>query len=432
MTVAGQSELNSYSAAVEFLESLQIMPKTMPGLQKIQRALETTSWFKSLDPGKIVVVAGTNGKGTTCAALEALLLEAGQSVGFYSSPHLVSTTERIRFNSLQISEENFLKLFNQCFSVIKSCELSHFEALTFMAAEYYFGKSWNLNPDFVIFEVGLGGTYDATNAFPHKYSVITKLGLDHTQILGPTLPEVAKNKFGIVTKKGIVVHHELAPELMALMQDVKKQTNSNWIETDKAKLSVKPSVKGPIYFMEYMGLKFEINVPGLRAAENIMNAIACYHAMGFVLEGHEQALKKIKWQGRMQKLELQDWKCPIYLSGDHNLQGVESLLDILRDHQWKNLHLVVGIGADKDSEMMFKQLLTIPGVKLYLTETPFKGRKVTDYSAEVLAAATAKSADPFEVLDVVKANAIAGDLCVVTGSLYLVGEVLKKWNITST
>jgi dihydrofolate synthase/folylpolyglutamate synthase len=412
---------------VAFLESLQIMPKTMPGLQKILRALEHTTWFKEVNPNKVIVVAGTNGKGTTCAALEALLNSAGQKTGFYSSPHLVSTTERIRVNSKQITEEDFVKLFQQCEGLIRKFELSHFEALTLMAGHYFFSEEWGLNLDFVILEVGLGGTFDATNAFPHKYSVITKLGLDHVQILGNSLAEVAKNKFGIVTKKGIVIHHQLAPELIPIKNEIQKQTNSNWIESDKAQLQVKSSTEGPRYFLEYMGLNFEINLAGERAAENIMNAITLFHAMGFVLEGHEKVLNRICWQGRMQKLDLHGWNCPVYLSGDHNLQGVESLIRILKDFSWNRLFLIAGIGADKDAELMFKKLLELKNLKLYLTETPFKGRKIQDYPPEALSMATASSENPFEMMEVVKAEAKPGDLCVVTGSLYLVGEILKKF-----
>jgi dihydrofolate synthase/folylpolyglutamate synthase len=414
-----------YTKAVSYLESLQIMPKTMPGLNKIQKALIQTSWFKSIDPNKVIVVAGTNGKGTTCAALEALLKEAGQRVGFYSSPHLVSTNERIRINSFNISEEDFVKLFNQCLNLIKSCELSHFEALTLMAGHYFFSEDWQQNLDFIIFEVGLGGVYDATNAFPHKYSVITKLGLDHTHILGNSLTEIAKNKFGIVNKKGIVVHQRLSTELIPLMQETKKQTNSNWIEADSAVIEVTSDDLVPRYFLKYMDLKFEINIPGPRAGENIMTAVTLFHALGFVLNGHEQALNKITWQGRMQSISWPLMKCPLFLSGDHNVQGVESLIDILRDFKWKRLFLVVGIGVDKDAEPMFEKLISLPAVKLYLTETPFKGIKITDYPQSVRDFSSASSFNPKELLDIIANESGNRDLCVVTGSLYLVGEILK-------
>jgi dihydrofolate synthase/folylpolyglutamate synthase len=130
----------------------------------------------------------------------------------------------------------------------------------------------------------------------------------------------------------------------------------------------------------------------------------------------------------MQKLSRPDWNCPLYLSGDHNIQGVESLIKILKDFTWRNLYLIAGIGADKDSEEMLRKLMELPRSKLFLTETPFKGRKLQDYGPEALANAAGKSANPFEVLEMVRQEAASGDLCIVTGSLYLVGEILKDLN----
>ena len=275
--------ITTYKEAVGFLESLQLMPKTMPGLEKIKSALIRTDWFEKIDPNKVVVVAGTNGKGTTCAALESLLLAAHQRVGFYSSPHLVSTTERIRLNGADITETEFLTLFKQCLPLIEACGLSHFEALTLMAGHYFFSATWAHNLDFVVLEVGLGGSFDATNAFPHKYCGITKLGHDHVNILGNDLNEIARNKFGIVGNKNIVVHHKLPDEAVELKKKTQKLTNSNWVEAENYELKVK---KGPSYFMTYNGSTFQINLTGARAAENIMTAISLFQVLGFDLNGN--------------------------------------------------------------------------------------------------------------------------------------------------
>lgn len=424
--------MSQFNEAVQFLESLQIMPKTMPSLQKIEKALLQTKWFEKIDPNKVIVVAGTNGKGTTCAALEALLLEAGQKVGFYSSPHLVSTTERIRLNSMSVSEEVFVKIFQQCEELIKKYELSHFEALTLMAGHYFFSDDWSLNLDFIIFEVGLGGTYDATNAFPHKYSVIAKLGLDHTNILGTDLKTIAQNKFGIVTKKGIVVHHAIPEELISLKDEFQRRTNSNWVESDGPQYQVKINKSVPVYEMQFLDLKFPINILGYRAVENIMTAITTFHVLGFSLYGHEQALNKIKWLGRMQKTNWKQMKAKLFLSGDHNQQGIESLIEILKDFKWKTLHLIVGVGLDKDVDKMFEYLLKLPNIKLYLTETPFKGRALENYPALVLKSAVTQNKNVIELLDIVAREAEEDDLCLVTGSLYLVGEVLKSIEPTTS
>jgi dihydrofolate synthase/folylpolyglutamate synthase len=411
---------------VKFLEGLQIMPKTMPGLQKVKGALEKTDWFRAIDPAKIIVVAGTNGKGSTCAALEALLLDAGQWTGFYSSPHLVSTTERIRVNGENIPEAAFLNVFNECLELIKSCELSHFEALTLMAGHYFFNREAGDALDFVILEVGLGGTFDATNAFPHKYNIITSLGIDHTSILGKTLPEIAGNKFGVVGKKSIVVHQRLSEEVADLKAAVKKSTNSNWIESETASLRVDKSDREPRYFLNYLNEEAEIALSGARAVENIMNAVTMFQVLGFDFRLHKQALKKISWKGRMQRLVWPELKCPLYLSGDHNEPGILSLLEILKDYTWNDLHVVVGIGTDKDSGRMLELLQGLPRVKLYLTETPFKGLKISDYPESFLNSAEGANPQIAELLKEISKTAAVDDLCVVTGSLYLVGKVLAS------
>lgn len=413
----------TYKEAVTYLESLQLMPKTMPGLEKMKAALVLTDWYKTIDPNKVIVVAGTNGKGTTCAALEALLLSAGQRVGFYSSPHLVSTTERIRFNGVDISEDDFVVLFQESLPLIEKCGLSHFEALTLMTGFYFFGKNWESNLDFAILEVGLGGSFDATNAFPHKFCGITKLGKDHVNILSDDLNEIAKNKFGIVGNKNIVVHHKIPDEVADLKRITQKVTNSNWVEAEKYELKIK---KGPSYFLTYNESTFQVNQPGARAAENIMTAVSLFQVLGFDLNGHQKALNSIRWPGRMQKLNWPGVTCPLYLSGDHNLQGVESLVEILKDHKWSTLHLVVGIGVDKDAEMMLKKFTEVKSVKLYLTETPFKGLKITEYPEAFSRVAFEKNSDISCLLNSIAAHANEDDLVLVTGSLYLVGEVLKE------
>ena len=418
--------MNSYAEAVAFLESLQIMPKTMPGLQKIRKALALTDWFSKIDPGKIVVVAGTNGKGSTCAALEALLTDAGQRVGFYSSPHLVSTTERIRENKKAISENIFLQIFRECAAVIKECQLSHFEALTFMAAHFFFNRKTEDILDFVIFEVGLGGTFDATNAIPHKYNIITALGIDHAAILGNTLQEVAANKFGIVGNKGIVVHQPLQHELLQLKAAVTKKTNSNWIEAEQGRLRVETTGSEPGYFVTYVESEFQLALPGRRAMENAMNAVTMFQILGFDFSQHAKALMKIDWQGRMQKVPWPGLRCPLYLSGDHNEQGILSLIEILKDFRWRELHIIAGIGTDKAAASMLDDLLKIPSVNLYLTETPFKGLKITEYPAKFRAAAKASHPDVLALLSQLTQVADVQDLCVVTGSLYLVGRILAS------
>lgn len=410
----------TYDQVVQKLESLNIMPKTMPGLEKLKNALNHKSWYQNLDSKKIITVAGTNGKGTTCAALEALLISANQKVGLFTSPHLVSTTERIRTSGQNISQENFIKLYQANASLIQTYELTHFESLTLMAADYFFSQQ---ELDFIIFEVGLGGTYDATNVFPNGLAIITALGMDHQNILGNTIQEIAANKFGIIKENSIVVHHVLPEETYVIFHSTLKKNNSRSVAACKWMLEVERDTNLPKWFIDTQYGRAEINIPGARACENIATALTAFEVLGFNPAKHLQALQKIQWQGRMQQITLPEINCPIFLSGDHNPQGVQSLVDLLQFYNWNTLHLIVGVGQDKDAENIFAQLLKLPRHKLYLTVTPFKGRALSGYSAQIKEHSVSQNENIIELLKSLRTE--ADDMVLVTGSLYLVGEVLK-------
>ncbi len=413
--------MSPFKEVVQYLESLSIMPKTMPGIDKIRNAVSEKSWWSSIQSKQIITVAGTNGKGTTCAALEALLLSAGKKVGLYTSPHLIQTTERIRINGLDISEDQFVAVFLRNKNLIQKHELTHFEALTLMAADMFFTS----NLDYIIFEVGLGGTYDATNVFPNHYSMITKLGMDHQNILGHNLLEIAKNKFGIVKNNSVVVHHELPDEVLSEVKLVQNKTASRWRKASPGK----SSYQNGQWWVDCEWGQFKINIPGHRSCENAMTALTLFSELGFKPQDHLSALGHIRWPGRMQQFNGWNLKCPMYLSGDHNIQGVQSLLQILEQMSWNQLHLVVGIGQDKDCSEMFEMLLTLPKVNLYLTETPFKGRRLQDYPESIKKIAHVQSIDLKDIKKHIAQSSTENDLVVVTGSLYLVGHVLQMSSV---
>jgi len=410
-----------YKEVIQELEALSIMPKTMPGLEKLKKALSHKSWFQDLNPQKIIIVAGTNGKGTTCAALESLLVSAGKSVGLFTSPHLVSTTERIRLNSFDISEVHFVSLYLENKNLITKYELTHFESLTLMAADYFFAKN---NLDYVIFEVGLGGTFDATNVFPNDYSVITALGVDHQNILGNTLVEIAKNKFGIIKNKSVVVHHQMPSEVDSEFKRVIQQTQSQAFNSYSGEACSDHSHHELVWSIQSTFGSFPINIPGQRACDNIMTALTLFEKMGFDPKAHLKALNTIRWHGRMEKINWPNLKCPVYLSGDHNVQGVLSLIDLLTHYRWKTLHIIVGVGVDKDADEILNELFNIKNAKIYLTQTPFKGRVLNQYSEKHRNQSAGQNDDPIALLNQLETT--SQDMVLVTGSLYLVGRVLMS------
>ncbi len=198
---------------VQWLESRHLMPLIAPGLDRTVRAIEHAGLTDRYTPHYTIHITGTNGKGTTAKALEFLIDAASESVGLFTSPHLVSTCERISVNKTQISEGDFTKLCEKHRSTIEFCELTHFEALTLMALDYF---ATIKKTKWMIFEIGLGGLWDSTNAIDHATSVITTIGFDHTHILGKTLGSIAKNKFGIIKKNNLVIHQTYPDEIQSI------------------------------------------------------------------------------------------------------------------------------------------------------------------------------------------------------------------------
>lgn len=158
-------------------------------------------------------------------------------------------------------------------------------------------------------------------------------------------------------------------------------------------------------------------------------ALTAFSVLGFEPEKYLSCLAEVNWPGRMQRLwhssRLDLTKCPVYLSGDHNPQGMESLIDLLSYYEWNDLRLVVGIGFKKDMDAMLKRLLSLPRMKVWLTRAEFQGRTQTQYG-DWLTQSQGFFEDPLEALAAAIKDAKETDLCLVTGSLYLVGDVLRR------
>lgn len=379
-----------------------------------------------IDANKVILVAGTNGKGTVCATLQTLLRATGKNVGMFTSPHLVKINERIRYNCADISNADFCEIFSAIYPKIAQFELSYFEYLTVMAVYYFFSVK---KVDYTIFEVGLGGTLDSTNAVPHNISVITKLGLDHEDILGAGIKNIAKNKFGIIRNNNSVFHEKFDDEINELVRRVAQEKNANLISSDGYELIVEP---GPNFFIKMYEQTYPINLVGERAAENIALAVTIFkNIIGEKdFEKYLPALKRVKWPGRMQKI-LYGWR-EIFLSGDHNPQGIQSLIELLKYYEYEKIHFVVGICRDKDHNTMLEKLMAVQNSFLYLTETPEKTRNFDDYGEKWRKIATFNSSDSIVALNYAVSHAYNKDMIVVTGSLYLIGKVLSYLHLQRT
>lgn len=404
----------NYEEIVNFLES-QTKFHDIEYLRNVLNMLDL-----KIEPEKVMLVAGTNGKGTTSATIATLLIAAGREVGFFSSPHLKKVTERIKFNNVDISEKEFCDVFTQVRKKIKSSNLSHFEWLTLMAAYYFFEKK---KVDSAIFEVGMGGTYDSTNIIPHKFCAITRLALDHEDILGNSLIEIAENKFGIITENAVVFHTAFDAEIEKLSKKYAKKRNANFIKACDFSLEADQSSKYPIFFVRTPFGRFKMNLPGRRAAENSALALTAFDYLLGAADKYGSAIEKVNWPGRMQLIRYGNHD--IFLSGDHNPNGVQSLLEILRYYRFRAVHFVVGICKTKDHKKMLDMLFNFPNANVYLTETAYNALPIDKYGSESLKRAKFALPDQKAALDAAVANASNEDLIIVTGSLYLVGKILS-------
>jgi dihydrofolate synthase/folylpolyglutamate synthase len=420
-----------YFAAVKQLESRGIMPDRIPTLEPIKNALKDLNpeqWLKNpfKDSSKVIIVAGTNGKGSTAATLAHLLKMQGFRVGLYTSPHLQQTTERIRINDQPISEELFVQLFNSL-SGSKFSSLSHFEMLTAMACLCFFSGVHCEPMDWVVLEVGLGGTWDATNAIPHSHCVLTPIDFDHQNILGNTLLEIASNKFGVVCKSANVYHVNFPAELTQLKQEVENRTQSNWRAILDFELEVETSETQTHYFLKCENLRSQIRLPGLRGAQNSALALTAFQGLGFSLEQGMKSLSTVSWPGRMEQLQISKSRfgchesVRVFVSGDHNPHGVASLVELLNDYKWNRLHIICGIGKEKSADQMLEKLASVPKSFLYLTTTPFKGQNIESYSEHWRATAKDAHNEPQTLISKVLLQAEPHDIVLITGSLYLVG-----------
>ena len=217
----------NYSDVVRAIEARGVMPDRPPSLEPMREALKRID-YRYAKPEHVIIVAGTNGKGNVSATLDALLRDAGVRTGLYTSPHLRETTERFRIAGEDVSREVVLPGSRFCRLANGRFKLSHFEMLTAMAARIFSGGPGRADDP----RGGLRRNWDATNAIPHGPAIITQLGLDHQNLLGDTLAEVARNKFGVVTTRELVVHAPLPFAALAEAKRVRERTGSRWQEAE--------------------------------------------------------------------------------------------------------------------------------------------------------------------------------------------------------
>ena len=278
---------------------------------------------------KSVHVGGTNGKGSTAHMLASVLQEAGYKVGLYTSPHLKDYRERIRINGVMINKKSVVDFVAKNKSFFEDNSLSFFEMSVGMAFDFFVQEQ----VDIAVVEVGLGGRLDSTNILSPEVSVITNIGLDHTQFLGETLPEIAFEKAGIIKAQVPVVIGEEQAAVKAVF-------------LEKAK-----AVNAPIFYASSAAGSYKTDLLGAYQQNNAITAAAVFQFLkGFTVSakhiqnGLLQVVKNTSLQGRWHRL--QDRPLAICDTA-HNKEGLSLVLHQLKKQHYKQLHVVLGVVADK-------------------------------------------------------------------------------------
>lgn len=308
----------------------------------------------------IIHVAGTNGKGSVCAYLRGILMEAGFQVGMFTSPHLETMRERICIGNEMISEKDFVRIYARVKKETeKREEMTHpsfFEFLFLMAMKYFEEK----NVDYVILETGMGGRLDATNVFQkERVCVITGIGLDHMQYLGNTVEEIAKEKAGIMKPQIPVVFFDKDEKVTAILEDIAKKTQSPVIivkKTDILDVNIhNKSIDFSLYTGYYKYITLSLDTIALYQIENAALAVRAVEQLkeeNITAQHIRSGIFKTYWPGRMEEI------APgIYMDGAHNEDGMDAFLEtVKRDGCKGQRFLLFGAAADKQYGEMIRKL----------------------------------------------------------------------------
>lgn len=281
---------------------------------------------------KSIHVGGTNGKGSTSHMLASILQEAGYKVGLYTSPHLKSFTERIRINGVEIPKRKVSSFINKNKGFLESQKLSFFEMTVGMAFDYFA----NEKVDIAVIEVGLGGRLDSTNIIKPEVSVITNIGLDHTQFLGETLPEIAFEKAGIIK--------ENIPIIIGEKQESVKDVFITKAHECRSSLFF-ASDNNESYITDLLG-DYQIN--NSKTAVEAINQLKGFKiSIKNISDGLINVVKNTNLKGRWQILQENP---KVICDTAHNKEGLKIVLNQLKKETFKKIHFVLGVVSDKKLE----------------------------------------------------------------------------------
>ena len=360
---------------------------------------------------KYIHVAGTNGKGSVCAFLAKMIEIAGYKTGLYTSPHLIRFNERISINGRDISDRELVEMYK----IVRPNIRKHtFFEITTAIAFLYFHK---MRVDFVVLEVGLGGRLDATNVVKPQLSIITNISKEHVDYLGNTIEKIAYEKAGII-KENIPVITACNGRALNVIMKLAKSKNA---PVFRAMPAIKS--KSGIAIGSYRNLKFS-----LKGEFQYMNASVAVTAIEVLRkldiikiseENIRRALADTIWNGRFQFL-----RDNILSDCAHNPDGIRTLCKEIKRLKYDRLILVIGILRDKDIKEMLGIIEPLAD-KIILTKPPVSRAAESEELAEFLKKECILVNNISHAIDTAEKISSESDIIVITGSIYLVGEVIR-------
>jgi dihydrofolate synthase / folylpolyglutamate synthase len=430
----------SYAAAIDQLNALVPELHTAPGQPRRKFSLnESRILLHALDDPQLsfpsVLIAGTNGKGSTASTLASILTASGLRTGLYTSPHLSKANERIRIDHSEISDEDFAAFYFRIHATADRLQAegflpqapSYFEILTTLAFLHFAEQKVEI----AVLEVGMGGRLDATNVVNPLLSIITDISLDHMEWLGSTISAIAHEKAGILRQHGTLITLPQHPEANQAIGDVAVKLDVHAVSAVPYMPATAANISGP-YPLEVLGTSIEVDSPltGAHQHRNLALAIAAavelaqQHSFPITATSIAEGIRTTRWPGRLEKISRDgtNW----ILDVAHNPAGAWALRAGLRGlmgEQKANI-LIFSCLQDKPVAEMAQILFPLFGQVIL---APIHSARATSVE-DLLAAAKATSTPAIPADSVSSALALAsqraasGGTIVVSGSVYLVGE----------
>jgi dihydrofolate synthase / folylpolyglutamate synthase len=393
-------------------------------LERMERALALFDHPEKTFPS--FHIAGTNGKGSTAAMLHRILCSAGYRTALYTSPHLVSFTERMRIDDEEITPDEVVALADEIWRRAEAANifLTFFEIVTVMAFVYFARRQ----VDVAVVEVGLGGRFDATNLVRPIVSVITTISKDHEAFLGFDIASIAREKAGIIKKGVPVVCGALPPEAVEVIDEIAHASQAPCYRLGR-NFTLKLKTNGAF---DYKGAKW--NLPdlsvALHGAHQIRNAgvaTAALEAVDDRFPTSEVAIRSgfqnVSWPGRMEVILTHP---TVIIDGAHNKEGIDALIDELRERRGgRRIRMLFAVMEDKNWRFMLDTLAGIVD-EFVFTRVSQLERSADPVQLQQEVSGKLQSQvfpDPRLAVEYLVQSAAPNELIVITGSLYLLGEV---------